>query len=369
MTHTESTDTMTRVVDAGSVTASPTIAPATNKESVLTLIGGIWLIAGLFIDGYAHTEIIDTETEDFFTPWHAIFYSGFAFAAFSVWRVARARNGQARPLAALPPGYGIAAIGIGVFAAGGVGDLVWHSILGIEVDIDALVSPTHLLLFVGMAAILTTPARVAWLGSGRGKSWRDLGGVVGSTAITTALVAFFLAYTFGLGESWPQRLAFDPSSANSETFVAYGLGSAFVATAILIIPTLMLLRRWEIPTGAVAVIWAVPVLLQGLAFEEDQFQVVAAVLGGFIFEIVLTASSRRYGRRTAIRAAATLGAGSMWAIWLVLLELQFGVAWTPELWAGQIVLTSLVGFALALLAFPAPVPVDDQPNLKVRSAE
>ena len=55
--------------------ASTSPAVASPLETWLVVAGGIWLLLGLFIDGYAHSEVIDTDTEDFFTPWHAIFYS------------------------------------------------------------------------------------------------------------------------------------------------------------------------------------------------------------------------------------------------------------------------------------------------------
>src|SRR6266567_8991725 len=42
----------------------------------------IWWMGGLFIDGWAHSNIPQLET--FFTPWHAIFYSGFLAVTFTL---------------------------------------------------------------------------------------------------------------------------------------------------------------------------------------------------------------------------------------------------------------------------------------------
>ena len=36
----------------------------------------LWIIAGLYLDGSAHHHIPDL-IETFFTPWHAVLYSGF----------------------------------------------------------------------------------------------------------------------------------------------------------------------------------------------------------------------------------------------------------------------------------------------------
>jgi hypothetical protein len=44
-------------------------------------LGGLWLIGGLHLDGWAHHHIrLDT----FFSPWHAVLYSGFGVTALPV---------------------------------------------------------------------------------------------------------------------------------------------------------------------------------------------------------------------------------------------------------------------------------------------
>ena len=105
--------------------------PASRTENLLVMFGGIWLIVGLFIDGYAHSEIIDTETEDFFTVWHGIFYSGFLFVLLTVsWIVVRrSDDGPARSW--IPAGYGLAIVGLAVFTVGGIGDAIWHTVFGV----------------------------------------------------------------------------------------------------------------------------------------------------------------------------------------------------------------------------------------------
>ena len=62
---------------------------------------------------------------------------------------------------AIPPGYRGTAVGVVLFAVAGGLDLLWHEILGIEVSLDALVSPTHLLLGFSLFLILGTGVRSA----------------------------------------------------------------------------------------------------------------------------------------------------------------------------------------------------------------
>jgi hypothetical protein len=46
---------------------------------MLTMLFGTWLLIGLFVDGWAHTNLESLET--FFTPLHVDFYSGFEATA------------------------------------------------------------------------------------------------------------------------------------------------------------------------------------------------------------------------------------------------------------------------------------------------
>ena len=48
----------------------------------IMVVVSIWWLGGLFIDGWAHSNIPQLET--FFTPWHAVFYSGYLAVAFTL---------------------------------------------------------------------------------------------------------------------------------------------------------------------------------------------------------------------------------------------------------------------------------------------
>src|SRR5215467_12391878 len=48
----------------------------------IMVVVSIWWLGGLFIDGWAHSNIPQLET--FFTPRHAVFYSGYLAVAFTL---------------------------------------------------------------------------------------------------------------------------------------------------------------------------------------------------------------------------------------------------------------------------------------------
>jgi Tol biopolymer transport system component len=126
--------------------------------AVIGLAG--WLLGGVYLDGWAHIHLPNLET--FFTPWHAVLYSGF-FALFALLTLTAGRN-RGRGYAwrrVLPPGYGLSLAGGFIFLVGGVLDLIWHQIFGIEANTEALLSPTHLILATGIALLVTGPVRAA----------------------------------------------------------------------------------------------------------------------------------------------------------------------------------------------------------------
>jgi hypothetical protein len=57
-------------------------------------------------------------------------------------------------------------------------------------------------------------------------------------------------------------------------------------------------------------------------------------------------------RPVAERLVAAIVPVVLWTTYFLLLDIQFGVTWVTELWAGTIVLAALSGFALSLLMTP-----------------
>lgn len=139
------------------------------EDDLVAVFLGAWTVAGVYADGWAHANRSGLET--FFSPWHVVLYSGFAaLAAWVGWLAWRDRATD-RPLRlAIPAGYGLGILGIAIFALGGLGDMIWHLAFGVEAGLDALVSPTHLLLLTGGALLLSSPWR-AVLARNSGPRW------------------------------------------------------------------------------------------------------------------------------------------------------------------------------------------------------
>jgi hypothetical protein len=162
-------------LSSGTETPTPTSHDAGLGFEWLMALLSAWLVGGLFLDGWAHAH--GKVDQSFFTPWRAVFYSGFVAVALAPFATLVRRRSQARTWrAAIPSGYGATLAGAAVFAAGGVGDLIWHTFFGIERGVEALLSPIHLVPIWrhsnrqrttagGVASPGGSPLMVAWAAS------------------------------------------------------------------------------------------------------------------------------------------------------------------------------------------------------------
>jgi len=324
---------------------------ASGREHLGTVAFGLWMTVGLFLDGYFHQNL-DGDGESFATPWHAVFYAGFTASALWLVAMARRRSSGAVDwrLTALPPGYDGARLGLALFALGGVGDAAWHSTFGVERGIDALLSPTHLLLFAGLILILTAPLRASLAApETRPGPWLRAGSVIAATA----LVGFFVNFAWGLGIAATTRVAYDPITAVGELAVIAGVASTLVTTIVLFTASRLLLTTGTPPAGALTCLFGTVALLVSAAFDEDIEGVVAAVLAGLTLDVLVRV--RGSGRRAwpAHRCFA-VAAAVLWLAYFGLLEGLDGIAWSVEIWVGSVGLNTLAATAIALRLSPAP---------------
>ncbi len=120
------------------------------RHPIAALLGATIVIA-IYLDGRAHLLNLP---DSFFTWWHALLYGGVTALTGWLLIIGRDYGRQQGRTFAMPPGYRAPLAGAALFLAGGVADLVWHTIFGIEAGLEALLSPSHLLLFAAGALLL-----------------------------------------------------------------------------------------------------------------------------------------------------------------------------------------------------------------------
>ncbi len=320
------------------------------RVDAVTMLLGTWLLIGLVVDGWAHNNLQALET--FFTPWHALFYSGFvATACWVLVTAARMHHPERSGLAAFPAGYGLAIVGVVVFAVGGAGDLTWHSIFGIEQDVEALFSPTHLLLFAGMALILSTPLRAAWSDptAPAAPRYRQFLPVLASAALVTVLVAFAFMY-------WAAFIQ-TIGAASYDRHPLDGVASVLATNLILLAPVLLLARRWRLPFGTAATIYgAVGILIGAVDAYRLPAMLVAAGLAGLGTDVLLRLLEPSVAPPWRFWATGTVVPVITWSVYFAAVAITAGIGWSAELWTGTITWACLLGLALSLLMLPPPFP-------------
>lgn len=313
-----------------------------GRSDLVASVLGLLTVGGLYADGWAHLNIGGLET--FFTPWHAVLYGNFtllvAWIGWTIWR----NRGEDGTHSAIPQGYGLGLVGIGLFALGGLLDMVWHMLFGIEVGIEALVSPTHLVLLVGAALLLSSPVRSSRAAASTGlHPWAVALGV----ASVAALGAFFLSYLSVFTE--PQStlpLTQIPEGApghkTAELATVAGLGGYLITTLLLALPVDYLRRTGRLPAGAVAVI-VTAVAAPAAALNE--FVYAWPLLGAVGAAAIIDVAARNTGRRVLVPVLVA----AVWTGQLAGLAVMGELRWPVELWAGVAALSTLLALGMSLV--------------------
>ena len=353
-----------------------TVGPQVRTASVptgarfdwLMMTGAAWLIAGITIDGWAHNTmrpLIDT----FFTPWHAILYSGY-LATSALLGATLVRN-LAAGLTwrdALPRGYGAATVGVIVFGIAGLLDMVWHLVFGIEIDTGTLLSPTHLGLAIGGGLIISGPLQAGWL-RGADESWsRHLPTIVSLAGLVT-LLTFMTQYAnpfAGLSVSAvsePTEVTGtlrDGSPLLLSRVIAFqeirGIFGLLLQAGLVMGPALVALRRGSLRSGDMTLLLALNALVMLLMRGNlpALWPLLAyAIVAGIVGDALLLRLRPSAERPLAIRVfAAAVPIVFTTGYFLTALGFPGGVWWAVPDVTGTVALTGILGVLLSYLVFP-----------------
>ncbi len=316
---------------------------STKGEDLVTLLLALWTLIGLLVDAFFHST--DPGLESFWTPWHALFYSGFtATAGWLGWMALKRNTGSGNWLDWAPQGYRTALVGVVLFAIGGVGDAIWHTIFGVETSIDALLSPTHLFLFVGLLMILSAPLRSAWLGDGSSKP--SLGEFIvplASLVFTSTLVAFMLSYAWAPSMSGAMQVPYSPEDGFSELLAEKVVMAVIITTLTMFVPLLAAGLRWRMPFGSATFFLTFLSVAIALGFDEDLIGIPAAIAAGLAFDILVSVGANR-------KLVTGIPPLVLWGLLFASVGAsEDGLGLAPEIWGGAVVLASMALLTVELL--------------------
>lgn len=342
-----------RSADARMVAHARPVGGVRSDWAVAAL--SVWLLGGLFLDGWAHNH--GRVDDSFFTPWHAVFYSGFvAVAAFIGWTLVR-NVAQGYPWTrALPAGYEAALLGSAIFAAGGVGDMLWHTLFGIEAGVEALLSPTHLLLATGMALIFSVPLRAAW--SRPETELTRASGLPVLLSLTFLLSLFTFMTQFAHPLVHPDMIGHRPSGG-ALVFYSQSLGvsGVLIQTALLMGMLLLALRRWHwtLPFGSLTLILGLNAFALSFLLD-DYWSIPVATLAGLAADLLLHGLRPSEARPGALRLFSFAVPVIFYLAYFLALIATRGIWWSVHMWTGAVVLAGAVGWMTSLAFVPPALP-------------
>lgn len=345
----------------------------------------LWFVGGIFLDGWAHHHV--AELESFFTPWHGVLYSGFLVTtvALGIYLVQYWRQ-EGNWQAAVPTGYGWSLIGVLLFLAGGAGDMLWHEIFGIEESVEALLSPTHLLLAAGAVLVVTGPLRAAWQRRPEQNTWAALWPVLVATTLLLSLFTFFTQYAHPFVDAYADMATARDHGLSLYNFLdvvnaqALGVTAVLLQTALLLGVSLFILRRWQwqLPPGALTFVWTLNAV--GMSVFHDEYRLIPAVFltglaaDGWLWrqQPALGADGSRLSPQRpfsppTIRLFSFAIPAMLYTLYFASLAFSRNIWWSVHLWLGTIILAGVTGLLLSY-AFVPPAGTDD-PNPDTQSPE
>lgn len=316
-----------------------------------------FLLIGAYTDAWAHHHIPTLET--FFTPWHGVLYGSFALNALFLGGLAFLNFLKHKKISTmLPPGYFLSLIGVIIFLVGGVGDMFWHIAFGIEKNIDALYSPTHLILAVGAFLIVTGPLRAGLQNSSLKSFFQKLPMIL-SLTVAFSVLTFFTQASHPLVQvhagttAYAHELHMRSFAAHLQAFEdlqARGIESIIIQSAILMGLVFYMLRRTKLPTGTFPILLGINTIF--LSVLEDHYVFIPIAIGaGILIDILYRYLQPNPERKMQMRWFGFVAPALFYSIYFVVVLLTEGTPWTIHMVTGSIAMAGVTGLLLSFVAF------------------
>lgn len=341
----------------------------TDGELAVLIVCTLITTIGLAGDIARHLQNPGDLEGDFLSGWHLILYGGVAsVGGWIVWGAFRRGSGF---VGSVPT----TTIGFLTLSAGGLFDALWHERFGTEKAVEALVSPPHLVVFGGLAFLLTSPLILLWA---RPVVTLRL---VPSIAAVVSVVSALLVTTLFTGFLSPMAGGLSLQAGYTEPLVGQslaeydqvrGLGIVLWSGVLIVGGFMPMLTRFRITPGlmliGMAVLGIPPLLLTDSSSQTDLYSIEPVATGawpvfyGFLAAgVALEVGRAVFSRPVLGRLGATLtGAvvpAVLWAVTFWVLEAENRLGWTPALRWGSVMLAGMAGAATAgmvTLRIPAP---------------
>ncbi len=329
--------------------------PQPRNRTLDFLVGFItlWISCGFFLDAWAHGHV---PVETFFTPYHGVFYSGM-LALVIVLLLFRKR---------IPATYRVPLLGIPIFIAAGIGDLIWHHFLGVEEGVDALLSPTHQALGLGIFFISSAPIISALRNRDQLRTLWDQLPLIMALATWIELIHFGTAYAFDPGagrtNAPPPIAPFTPDYLTALAIGYYKIGTGVLVvlfqSAIMAGFALFAGPRFPLRAGALTLMYLLGNFAAAAAFTNDTpllvTVLVMSAVAGIVGDAIVTRLRPTAANPRAYRLLGIAVPASYFATYFLVTAVADRVWWDWNVMLGAIIWAGVIGFGLTLLSQSRP---------------
>jgi hypothetical protein len=332
--------------------------PRDAKLDFIIGVVGLWLSAGFLWDSWAHLHV---GIESFLTPYHAVFYSAMLVGAIVIGMAARRNRllGFARDRL-LPAPYRRALLGVPLFFLGGAGDFVWHSFFGVENRIEAVTSPTHLIIGFGVVLVLSAPIRSALGARDEMRSLRDELPLIFSLAACLEFVHLGTSYAFdpsaGRLDAPPDAARFSADFFTANAIELYKTGSGvmvvILTSFIEMSFAIWLAARFPLKLGAMTLFFLLGDGMIAAALTNTRPLLEIHLIMALVAGIVADGTIARFHPSTSQRGLRLFGLLvplSYFAAFFAATIALEGTWWNWSLVGGALVWSAIVGAGLTLL--------------------
>jgi hypothetical protein len=326
--------------------------------SVLLLL----LSAGVYMDGWSHIEY--GPDQSVFSEYHLLFYTSLAM--IGLWLVGNAyryiRQGY-RGLNAIPEGYTLSFLGVFIFGVGGVLDLTGHSLFGFETGTEALLSPTHMILFIGWSLIALGPARAAAKRQAKPTFLQFIPGLFSWTMFVNVLAFAGIDFFPTVNNVW----MLGEWRTSTEWFgQTLGVMGTMAQSVLLVATSLWLVHNFRVPVGAFTFFFTLFALLTTITSFIPQF-IVTFVITGILLDVLYQVLKPSAARKTQLYSFGFLIPVIFWSsfyAYAFATNLKGGVWYTNYIWMGSIFEAGIIGLLITLLSTSSQANLEQSRNLE-----
>jgi hypothetical protein len=239
--------------------------------------------------------------------------------------------------------------------------MLWHTLFGVESDTEALVSPSHLILALGMTFMITSPLRAAWLRPVRRQAggWLTYLPIILSTAVFLSILTFFTSYAHPVVHPGAVRSGLQGHWLDDQVAQSFGIAAMLLQSGVMMGVVLMVLRRWNwaVPFGSLAVIFGLNAAAMSVLHDEFRL-ILPAVMAGLLAGGVRYILKPGTGRLAAVRFFSFTTPALYYLTHFIALELTEGIWWSIHMWMGVVLLSGVVGLFLSYAIWPPAWPVE-----------